>query len=166
MLSGNLIRAIAGTSAVSACSSPSISIGSSRPATPPTLRARSRASAAAAIILPAAGCLELPCVEKLRKAILGLVPKIWRARRPVCTPMEASCSMVGSGTTPQSAKKSTPSSPNSCRGNSTIIALETTVAWGSGLMSWSSGRNKAPEEAPTPPTKPSTSPCCNIMAAK
>jgi cobalamin biosynthesis protein CobT len=46
---------------------------------------------------------------------------------------------------PQSAKKSTPSSPNSWRGTSTTIAPETTGACGRGLMSCKSGR-KSDEE--------------------
>ena len=73
----------------------------------------------------AAGSRELPFVEKERNATRGRTPVNCRQTLPVSTPMDASCSTVGSGTTAQSANISIPSAPKRSVPPSSIMQLET-----------------------------------------
>ena len=105
-LSAAFVSARSGSSAVSACISPSISI---------SMRAASallpRERGGRGDFFAARRSCALPLVEKLSMAMRGLLPVSWRQIVPVCTAIVASCSTVGSGMTAQSAKNITPRSP-------------------------------------------------------
>src|SRR6185503_5672868 len=147
LLSGILRAAISGTSAASTCNSPSKSasiIFSS---------AFFAASAVAAWTLPMVGCVALPLVEYDSRATRGRVPSNCRASCAVDTAMSANCSTVGSGMTPQSARKSTPFSPKRGFSTSMIMQLEAVVVCGATLMIWNNGLSVLPVTSLAPETK-------------
>src|SRR6266516_3943287 len=73
-------------------------------------------------------------------ATRGRSPSSCLDKCAVDTAMSASCSTVGSGMTPQSARNITPCSPKRVSSTSMIMQLEAVVACGATLMIWNSGR--------------------------
>src|SRR5436309_147416 len=159
-LSGALRRATPGSSAASAWSSPS-KWRSGR---------RRRASAHASRTLATLGCSALPRVENERNAVCGTARVSlakWSAARHA---ISASCSEVGSGTTPQSANISTRSlavRPAAAGGDGTTIRKKEVRVRTSGMspISHSAARSTSAVVRLAPATKQSARPARTLAAA-
>ena len=90
------------------------------------------------------GCVALPFVEYESIATRGFTSIKCRASCAVDKAISASCSTVGSGTTPQSAMNNTPFSPIRESSTSMTMQLEAVDDLGATLMIWNNGRSTLP----------------------
>lgn len=83
----------------------------------------------------------LPWVEWLSMAIRGVLPRMWCASLPVSMAIPASSLMVGSGLTPQSARRRRPSLPKCSRCGAVMATTPNSLgSVARGLMKWMSER--------------------------
>ena len=104
-------------------------------------------------------------VEKESRATFGSTSRKAEAVPAEAMATSASCSAVGSGITPQSAKTSAPPAPTSIVGNTMRKQPDTLVTPLAGPMPCSAARTVAAVVATQPATHPSASPLATMSEA-
>ena len=107
----------------------------------------------------------LPLVEKLSSATFGSTCRKAAAVPADAMATSASCSAVGSGMTPQSAKTSAPPAPTSVLGKTMRKQPDTLVTPLAGPMPWRAARTVAAVVEAQPATQPSASPAATMSEA-